>query len=103
MILRPVNPVSPLGHSGDKPPGGVYEQTKAGASQFLRNHRINNVLLDGVAQFLVADGLIMLRRQHDTLDRNWLSVSVEEGNLRLCIRPQPWQLSTTPYFGLSAH
>ena len=61
------------------------------------------MLLDGIAQFVVADGLIVLRRQHDALDRNRLSVAVEESNLRFCIRPQPGQLPTAPHFGLSAH
>jgi hypothetical protein len=45
----------------------------------------------------------MLCGQHNTLDCNWNSISVEERHLRLCIWSQPGQLPGTSHLGLAAH
>ena len=76
MILRPVRPVSPCGPPMTKRPVGLMWYLVSASSRLRGNHGLDDVLQNVGAQFVVADGLGVLRRDHDGVDADRLAVLV---------------------------
>ena len=104
MILRPVRPASPCGPPISNRPVGIDEIL--GADQHgRRQHRLDDLVDHGLRQrrLLLVHARMVLRRQHDGVDRDRLAVDVAHRDLGLGVRPQPRQAAVLPDLALPLH
>ncbi len=81
MILRPVRPQSALRTADHETAGGVDEVVDLLAHQFRWQHRLDDLLDHRLAQILVADLRMVLRRQHHGVDLGGLAIYILDGDL----------------------
>ena len=101
MILRPVSPASPCGPPISNRPVGLTRYLVP-VEHVRGQHRLDD-LVDhrlGQRRLPVVHARMVLRRQHDGVDRDRLAVDVAHRDLRLGVRPQPRQAPVLAHFAL---
>ena len=87
----------------DEAARGVDQVADVVANQFLRQHRLDDLLDHRFGDLGVRHFRVVLGRHHHGVDRHRLAVDVLDGDLALRIRAQPGQPAVLAQFALALH
>ena len=91
--------------AADLEAAGRIDEVPRALQHRRRQHRLDDFLDHGLGELalLLVHARMVLRRQHDGVDRRRLAVDVADGDLRLGVRPQPRQPAVLPDFALALY